>query len=213
MGSPQCASPAKDLCGCCHSCKGTLGLSVLDCRGILFPHRQGFPRLCWYLKEQEVHTGAFSPMMLCCKGLAGCTSPQATRFPVASDDTLPRSPSDSQPWGLFGLSHPASPKAHFFVPFLGARIWTGCGQDVSPGSTVLPPDSLLGCHLSEGRGHTIKPSLPQQLTHWGNWFYSSILQMKLRLRQVFIWQLSSGKSSPPPAHWRGFARILLSGSL
>lgn len=118
----------------------------------------------------------FSPMLLCCKGLAGCMSPQVpafllllrTRWP-----TLPALPS----LGASGLAHPASPKAHFLVPFLGARIWTGCGQDILPSSTVLAPASLLGCHLSEGRGHTIKPALPQQLTHRGNWFCGSILQM------------------------------------
>lgn len=115
--------------------------------------------------------------------------------------------------GASGLAHPASPKAHFLMSFLGARIWTGYGQDILPSSTVLAPASILGCRLSEGRGRTIKPALPQQLTHWGNWFCGSILQMNRGSDRFSFGSLLLGEIPTSAAHWRGFARTLLSGSL
>lgn len=132
-GEPPYVSPATDLCGYCHSSKGTLGLSVLDCRGIMFHvvrASKEFGRRRWCLKEQEIHTDACSVASLACccaaRGWLAGWPHFSTGCPllVACDDTLPLSPNASQPWGLFGLVSSASTKVHFLMP---SRIWAGCG--------------------------------------------------------------------------------------
>lgn len=150
------------------------------------------------VKSQRFHTGACHvPFLFCCWVARVWLSLHRLLSSLLLLKTLPLSPSASEPWGPFGLANPASPKAHFLLPFLGAKSWAECDQDMLPGGLFFASASFLPCH-QEGRGHTITPSLHQQLTHWGDYACGSILQMRnLRLRQVSIWQLTSWRLPSP----------------
>lgn len=121
--------------------------------------------------------------------------------------TLPLSPSVSEPWRPFGLAHPASPKAHFLLLFLGAKTRAGCPQDIFPRSSVFAPGSFVPCHLRNKRGHILTPSATHTLGRLGLWLHiadeETEAQASFHLAAHFL------ETPLSPAHWRGCARTSL----
>lgn len=176
-GGPQCVSPAKGLCGCCHSRKGVLGCRCWTAGGFCF-RRTGLPTSLEGdvgILKQEISRRCllcvFPTMLLCSKGRAGCISPHL--FPSASDDTLPLSPNASQPRGHWGLQILLAQRhTSYAFPRCQELGWVRPGHLLQQSGPCLCLPSLLPSEWRKGT------SFHQQLTRWGDQFSGSILQVK-----------------------------------